>query len=59
MRIAVCSKDFEHVSGHAGQAKRWLIFDADDQKSPELVTQIELIKTHNNKSCRLLCIIRL
>jgi predicted Fe-Mo cluster-binding NifX family protein len=26
LKLAVCSKDFTHVTGHAGQAKRWLLF---------------------------------
>lgn len=45
MRIAVCSKDFERVTGHAGQARRWLIFEADKQKSPTLINQLELLKS--------------
>lgn len=27
VKIAVCSKDFIKVTGHAGQAKNWLLFE--------------------------------
>jgi predicted Fe-Mo cluster-binding NifX family protein len=31
LKIAVCSKDFTHVSGHAGQAKHWLLFEREGE----------------------------
>lgn len=30
VKIAVCSKDFQKVTGHAGQAKNWLLIDVPD-----------------------------
>ena len=30
MKVAVTSKDFQQVTGHAGQAKKWLLFDLPD-----------------------------
>ncbi len=45
MIIAVCSnKDYQQVTGHAGQARRWMIFDADDQSAPRLISKLELDK---------------
>ena len=44
MKIAVCSKDFQQVSGHAGQAKRWLVYETDTDHAPRLVDRIELKK---------------
>lgn len=46
MQIAVCSKDFTKVSGHAGQARNWLLYEADDQQAPELIKQLTLQKQH-------------
>jgi predicted Fe-Mo cluster-binding NifX family protein len=31
VKIAVCSKDFERVSGHAGQAKNWLLYEVQEE----------------------------
>ena len=31
MKIAVPTKDWVAVSGHAGQARRWLVYDLTDQ----------------------------
>ena len=31
MKIAVPTRDWVTVSGHAGQAKRWLVYDLTDQ----------------------------
>ena len=28
MKIAIATEDFEHVSGHAGQSSRWLLYDS-------------------------------
>lgn len=45
MKIAVSTKDFETVSGHAGQSRRWLIYEF-DPASGVLPTprQVELSK---------------
>jgi hypothetical protein len=32
LEIAVSSKDYRSVSGHAGQAQRWLVFETDALK---------------------------
>lgn len=34
MKIAIATKDYMHVSGHAGQARHWLLYDS-DAASPE------------------------
>lgn len=44
MKIAVCSKDFKRVTGHAGQARHWLLFEVDEGHSPQLIDTIELEK---------------
>lgn len=36
MKIAVASSDFHDVSGHAGRAKRWLVFTV-DAPAPERI----------------------
>lgn len=43
LRIAVCSKDFKRVAGHAGQAPNWLLFEIPAEGSPS-VAQISLAK---------------
>lgn len=35
LKIAVCSKDFTHVTGHAGQAKHWLVFECEGAREGE------------------------
>ena len=42
MKIAVSSQDFRKVSGHAGQARRWLIFAAEEGRDPVVAEQLEL-----------------
>jgi len=38
MKIAVaCNSDFTQTTGHAGRAKRWLMFDTDVSSSPEQI----------------------
>ena len=47
MKIAVPTKDWVAVSGHAGQARCWLVYDLADQGAGEplpLPTRIELAK---------------
>jgi len=42
MKIAVSSQDFRKVSGHAGQARRWLVMAAEDGSDPVVAEQLEL-----------------
>lgn len=47
MKIAVPTKDWVAVSGHAGQARCWLVYDLADQRAGEplpLPTRVELAK---------------
>lgn len=37
MKIAVATKDFLTVSGHAGQAKAWLLWDLTEHHSTQLL----------------------
>ena len=42
MKIAVASSDFRSVSGHAGRAKRWLVFSVDAQSTVSAPEHLEL-----------------
>ncbi|ESQ15976.1 MAG TPA: nitrogen fixation protein [Chromatiaceae bacterium] len=42
MQIAVVSADFTSVTGPAGKARRYLIFDAEPNAAPRLQQQLEL-----------------
>jgi hypothetical protein len=47
MKIAVATKDWVAVGGHAGQARCWLVYDLTDQRAGEplpLPTRVELAK---------------
>jgi predicted Fe-Mo cluster-binding NifX family protein len=47
MKIAVPTKDWVAVSGHAGQARCWLVYDLTDQRAGEPLpspTRVELAK---------------
>ncbi len=47
MKIAVPTKDWLAVSGHAGQARRWLVYDLTDQRAgepPPAPKRVELAK---------------
>lgn len=44
MRVAVATPDFKTVGGHAGQARRWLVFDAEPGLPPTQTGQVELSK---------------
>jgi len=44
MKIAVCSKDLQKVTGHAGQARRWLLFEIKENQQAKLIDKIELKK---------------
>ncbi len=42
MRIAVSSQNFRTVTGHAGQARRFFVFEADGQQPPKEVERLDL-----------------
>ena len=42
MRIAVTSQNFRTVTGHAGRARRFLVFEADGQTPPQEVERLDL-----------------
>jgi len=42
MRIAVTSQDFQTVSGHAGRARHFLLFEVDGAAPPQPVGRLEL-----------------
>lgn len=47
MKIAIATKDFVEVSGHAGQARQWLLYDLTEHHSAKLLPEpqrIELAK---------------
>ncbi|MBF0166937.1 MAG: hypothetical protein HQL45_04840 [Alphaproteobacteria bacterium] len=42
MQIAVASGDFKSVSGHAGQVRRWLIFEGEMGQPASMSERLEL-----------------
>lgn len=42
MRIAVATPDYWSVGGHAGQARRWLVYEAAPGAAPALAGTVEL-----------------
>jgi predicted Fe-Mo cluster-binding NifX family protein len=44
MRIAITSQNFRHVTGHAGHARRFLVFKVDDAQATALVDRLDLPK---------------
>ena len=44
MRIAVTSQNFRTVTGHAGKARRFLIYETDGAESPREVARLDLPK---------------
>ncbi|MGA7595479.1 MAG: NifB/NifX family molybdenum-iron cluster-binding protein [Gallionella sp.] len=42
MRIAVSSQNFRTVTGHAGRARRFIIFEADGRETPREVGRLDL-----------------
>jgi predicted Fe-Mo cluster-binding NifX family protein len=44
MRIAVASRNFETITGHAGMARRFIVFAAEAGHSPREATRIDLPK---------------
>ncbi len=37
MKIAIATKDFTEVSGHAGQTRQWLLYDLAEHRSNQLL----------------------
>jgi predicted Fe-Mo cluster-binding NifX family protein len=37
MKIAIATKDFTAVSGHAGQTRQWLVYDLTEHRSNQLL----------------------
>ncbi len=37
MKIAIATKDFTEVSGHAGQTRQWLLYDLSEHQSNRLL----------------------
>ena len=37
MKIAIATKDFTEVSGHAGQARQWLLYDLSEHRANRLL----------------------
>lgn len=53
MRFAIASRNFIDVSGHAGQARRWLLFETDQEQNISPPTKLEIPKDqtfHHHKS---------
>jgi predicted Fe-Mo cluster-binding NifX family protein len=44
MQIAVSSQNFRQVTGHAGHARRFLVFKVDEGKAIQLVDRLDLPK---------------
>lgn len=44
MKIAVTSQNFRSVTGHAGRARRFLVYDVQPDAEPALVEQLDLPK---------------
>ena len=37
MKIAIATKDFSSVSGHAGQTRQWLVYDLSNHRANQLL----------------------
>ena len=37
MKIAIATKDFTAVSGHAGQTRQWLLYDLSNHRASQLL----------------------
>jgi len=47
MKIAIATKDFTAVSGHAGQTRQWLVYDLSQHRANQLLpapTRVDLAK---------------
>lgn len=42
MRIAVSSQNFRTVTGHAGRARRFIVFEANEQELPREIERLDL-----------------
>jgi predicted Fe-Mo cluster-binding NifX family protein len=42
MRIAVTSQNFRTVTGHAGRARRFIVFEADGREAPREIERLDL-----------------
>jgi predicted Fe-Mo cluster-binding NifX family protein len=42
MRIAVTSQNFRTVTGHAGRARRFIVFEADGRETPREIQRLDL-----------------
>lgn len=42
MKVAVVSEDFRTLTGKAGRARRFLLFEAERGRTPQLETRVEL-----------------
>jgi predicted Fe-Mo cluster-binding NifX family protein len=42
MKFAVATKDYRKVAGHAGQARRWVVFSSQDGAPPVELERVEL-----------------
>ena len=42
MKIAVTSQDFRRITGHAGRARRFLVYQVEPGVAPSLVDQLDL-----------------
>jgi predicted Fe-Mo cluster-binding NifX family protein len=41
MKIAIATKDYTHVAGHAGQARHWLLYDSDSESAAPARVQLD------------------
>lgn len=46
MKFAVTSQNFRTITGHAGRARRFLIYSLDDEGEPVEVERLDLPKEH-------------
>lgn len=44
MKVAIATKDYSEVSGHAGQARHWLVFDCQGGTGLPAPSRVELDK---------------
>jgi predicted Fe-Mo cluster-binding NifX family protein len=43
VKIAIATKDFREVSGHAGQTRQWLVYDLSEHRSNRLLPAPERV----------------
>lgn len=44
MKIAISSRDFTNITGHAGKASHFLVFQAEPNQEPQLIEKVTLSK---------------